>query len=111
MEIRLFRISANQQIEFLRKFYNYNLPVSRQSIDIVKNIIVLEQTDSYKISGKTGGGIFNGKDYIMWLVGYIEISGKPYFYALNFISDDYDRTSSARYEITKSIMRQLNLIK
>ena len=38
-----FRISANQQIEFLKKFYNYELPVSKRSVDIVKDIMVLEQ--------------------------------------------------------------------
>jgi beta-lactamase class D len=46
----LLRISANQQIEFLRRFYNYNLPVSKRSIDIVKDLIVLEHTESYKLS-------------------------------------------------------------
>ena len=43
------RISANQQIDFLRKFYSYNLPVSRGSIDIVKDLIILEQTDDYTL--------------------------------------------------------------
>ena len=106
----LLRISANQQIEFLRKFYNYNLPVSRQSIDIVKDIILLDKTDSYKLSGKTGGGMLDDTNYIMWLVGYIEKDQKVYFYAMNFISNDFDKTSSFRYEITKDILRQLKLI-
>jgi beta-lactamase class D len=106
----LFRISANQQIEFLKKFYNYELSVSRQSIDIVKNIIVLEKTDNYKLSGKTGGGMSTDTKYIMWLVGYIEKDNKPYFYAMNFISDDYDKTKQARYDITKDILRELRLM-
>ncbi|HEX2393919.1 MAG TPA: penicillin-binding transpeptidase domain-containing protein [Bacteroidales bacterium] len=106
----LFRISANQQIDFLRKFYNYELPVTRESIDIVKNIIVLEQTDTYKLSGKTGGGMLNETDYIMWLVGYIEKDNKPYFYAMNFKTNDFNKLSQARYAITKDILRELKLI-
>ena len=107
----LLRISANQQIEFLTKFYNYNLPISRQSIDIVKNILVLEKTDSYKLSGKTGGGMLNDKEYIMWLVGYLEKDNKTFYYALNFKTSDFEKTSLARYEITKDILRQLRIIK
>lgn len=34
------KISADEQIEFLKKFYGYQLPVSKRSIDIVKNIIM-----------------------------------------------------------------------
>jgi beta-lactamase class D len=107
----LLRISANQQIEFLTKFYNYNLPVSRQSIDIVKNILVLEKTEAYKLSGKTGGAMVNDKDYIMWLVGYVEKDNKTFYYAMNFKTNDFEKTSLARYEITKDILRQLKLIK
>jgi beta-lactamase class D len=106
----LFRISANQQIDFLRKFYNYELAVSRQSIDIVKDIIILEQTDSYTLSGKTGGGMLTDADYIMWLVGYVEKNCNTYFYAMNFKTNDYEKTSQARYEIVKDILRELKLI-
>ena len=106
----LLRISANQQIEFLTRFYNYDLPVSKKSIDIVRDILVLEKTDSYKLSGKTGGGMLNDENYIMWLVGYLEKDNRTFFYALNFKTSDYDKTSLARYEITKMILKQLKLI-
>lgn len=106
----LFKISANQQIDFLRKFYNYELPVARESIDVVKNIIVLEQTDNYKLSGKTGGGMLTETDYIMWLVGYVEKDQKLYYYAMNFKTNDFTKLSPARYEITKAILRELQII-
>lgn len=107
----LLRISAIEQIDFLRKFYNYELPkVSRQSIDIVKDLLVLEKTDRYIFSGKTGGGMLTETDYIMWLVGYIEKDGKLYFYAMNFITNDFDRLSPARYKITRDILRDLKIM-
>jgi beta-lactamase class D len=106
----LFRISANQQIEFLRKFYNYELPVTRKSINTVKDIIVIEQSDKYKLSGKTGGALLTDTDYIMWFVGYIEKDNKPYFFAMNFKTNDFDKLSQARYEITKDILRELKLM-
>lgn len=106
----LFRISANEQIQFLRKFYNNDLPVSKSSIEKVKSIIILEETNSYMLSGKTGGGRITDENNIMWLVGYIEKDNKPYFYALNFESDEWDKTKDGRYEITKSILRELKLM-
>lgn len=107
----LLRISANQQVDFLKRFYNYELPgISRRSIDIVKDLIVIEQKDDYRFCGKTGGGMLTDTDYIMWLVGYIEISNKVYFYAMNFKSNDFNKTSAARYNITKDILRELKLL-
>ena len=106
----LFRISANQQVDFLRKFYRHELSVSDRSVNMVKDCIVLEQNEKYKFSGKTGGGMLTDTEYIMWLVGYIEREGKVYYYALNFRSDNFDGTASARYEITKNILRELRLM-
>jgi beta-lactamase class D len=105
-----FRISANQQIAFLRKFYHDDLLVSKESIEKVKKLIVLEKGDDWTLSGKTGGGVLNNTDYVMWLVGYFEKDNHPYFYALNFVSDDFNGTSQARYEITKAVLKELKLI-
>ena len=107
----LLRISANQQVDFLRKLYNYELPdISRRSVDIVKDLIVIEKTDNYRLSGKTGGGMLTDTDYIMWLVGYLEKDNNVYFYAMNFRSNDYSTTGSARYSITRDILRELKLV-
>jgi beta-lactamase class D len=105
-----YRISANQQIEFLRNFYNYTLPVSRRSIDIIRDIIIIEKSDSWKLSGKTGTGMLNDTDYIMWLVGYLERDNHPYFFAMNFKTSDFDKSSKARFSITKEILKDLKLI-
>lgn len=105
-----FKISANQQVEFLRNFYNHKLEISERSTSIIKNIMVLEQTPSYKISGKTGGTKINENEYIMWLVGYVEAANKTYFYALNFKANNFNKTKNARFEITKSILEELGII-
>jgi len=105
-----FRISANQQIEFLRKFYNYQLQVSKRSIDIVKDLIIIDHTDYYTLSGKTGGGMINNTDYIMWLVGYVEKDSQVYFYALNFKTQDFEKLSQERYYITHDILKELKIV-
>ena len=48
------RISANEQVEFLKRLYQDELPFSTRSVNIVKEILVLEKVGSYQLSGKTG---------------------------------------------------------
>jgi len=42
------RISAEEQVGFLKRLYESDLPFSRRSMDIVKDILVLEKTGSYQ---------------------------------------------------------------
>jgi beta-lactamase class D len=104
------RITANQQINFLRKFYHHQLNVSKRSIDLVKDIIVLEKTGKYKLSGKTGSGDISADKKIMWLVGYLEKDKHVYFYAMNVVTNDFSMTRQARYDIAKNILRDLKVM-
>lgn len=104
------RINAIQQVNFLRKMYNYEFAISDRSIDIVKDILILKKSDSYILSGKTGAGVLSDTEYIMWLVGYIERESSLYFYALNFVSDNYNATAHARKEIVNTVLKVLELI-
>ena len=105
------KISQAEQIEFLKKLYNYELPVSKRSIDILKNIIVLDSTESYIMRGKTGWGFEDKKD-IGWLVGWIEKSDNTYFYAINIETDkDNPRFAESRKAITEKIFRDFGVIK
>ena len=105
------RISANQQVEFLKNFYTYRLNVFKSSIDVVKRLMVLEAPRDYKFSGKTGGGYLPDQKVIMWLVGYVEKAGNVYFYALNFTCDKYTaETGKLRFSITKNILKELKVL-
>lgn len=77
---------------------------------MIKKMIVIDKTENYILSGKTGGGILSDEKNIMWLVGYLEKNKQVYFFAMNFVTDDYNKTAKARYEITKTIFKELNLI-
>jgi beta-lactamase class D len=105
-----FKISANQQIEFLKRFYNNQLGISKQNTDIVKSLIVIEERDDYKLFAKTGAGVRSKEQDIMWLVGYVEKDKVPYFFALNFITNDFKGTKNARNSIAKDIFEELGLI-
>ena len=104
------KISADEQINFLKAFYTEKLPISKRSTDIVKDILVLEETPAYKLSGKTGGGPIAEATYIGWFVGYLETKGNVYFFALNMEGPDFASIREQRVLITKRILSRLGYL-
>jgi beta-lactamase class D len=103
-------ISADEQIEFLRQLYAAKLPVSRRSQEIVKDILVLEKTPKYTLSGKTGGGALSDHKTLGWFVGYVETRGDVYFFATNIDRPNYEAIREKRIELTKKILRELGCL-
>ncbi|MGI9140378.1 MAG: penicillin-binding transpeptidase domain-containing protein [Gemmatimonadaceae bacterium] len=105
------RISANEQVEFLRRFHEGELGVSDRSTQIVKELLVLETGTGWTLSGKTGWAGLGESDApdIGWLVGYVERGSDVYVYALNIdIRENSD--AARRLGIARAILRHLDLI-
>lgn len=105
------RISAEEQVDFLRRFYFEKLGIPKRATEIVKNALVLEQTPQYRLSGKTGWAGFGdpSSSQIGWLIGYLERDGEVYFFAMNIdIKENAD--APTRLSITKAVLRHMALI-
>ncbi|HKJ68292.1 MAG TPA: class D beta-lactamase, partial [bacterium] len=76
------RISPEEQVDFLARLYRNDLPFSQRSLDIVKDILLLETTDIYQLYGKTGWSQASVPQ-IGWFVGWLETAGEVYFFATN----------------------------
>ncbi len=102
------RISARQQMEFLIKLYKNELPFSQRNMDIVKEIMIEEQTTTYAIRAKTGwvGGLYPQTG---WYVGYLETVDNVHFFALN-IAINKRKDGEARIGIARKVFQKLNLI-
>lgn len=98
------RITPRAQIDFLVRLYQNKLPFAQRTMAIVKDIFIFEQSNGYVLRAKTG---WAGK--VGWFVGYVERGEQAYFFALN-IDIVKDEDVSARINITKNILRDLNLI-
>lgn len=104
------RISADEQLAFLKRFYTGKLPVAARTTAIVKEILVLEKTPAYTLSGKTGGGSLpNGKS-LGWFVGYVETKGNAYLFATNIEGANYAAIRDQRIELTKRILTDLGYL-
>lgn len=103
------KISAKEQVDFMKRLYFYQLPFNKNNIDIVKKIIRLYHNNSIVFSGKTGSGVINDKAKLGWFIGYLEKDNNVYFFATNIRGVDIANGYLAR-EITQSILRSKNLI-
>jgi beta-lactamase class D len=103
-------ISANEQIEFLKGFYREQLPVSKRSVEIVKDILTLEKTADYKLSAKTGGGPLAKGRYLGWFVGYLETKDNVYFFATNIEGESSAAIRERRINLTKQILIDLGYL-
>jgi bla regulator protein BlaR1/beta-lactamase class D len=104
------KISANEQVEFLKKLYTETLPVSQRSMNIVKDILVLEKTTEYTLSGKTGGGPRGNGLYLGWFVGYLQTKDNVYFFAINVDGDSFAAVREVRTKITRQILTELGYL-
>lgn len=103
------RISPIEQIDFLTRLHRYDLPFSRRTIDIVKDILIKEKTDQFTYRGKTGWALRNDMS-IGWFVGYVERKEGVYFFAINIDMKDDDKSVKARTDITWKILSDLGLV-
>lgn len=102
-------ISAFEQIDFLKRFYFNELPISEKTWLDMKDVLLMEGTDTYKLSAKTGLAM-RDLPYIGWLVGYWEEGEKLYFFATNLQTDDPEKVDMlipARLELTKAALNEV----
>ena len=105
------RISADEQVAFLRRLYLGELPVSQRSLDIVKQIMVHEETPAYRLSGKTGGGPLSEGRFLGWFVGYLEAGGATHVFAIQLEGPTFASIRDERLRLTKQILTDRGLMK
>lgn len=102
-------ISPMEQINFLRKLHNDQLPVSKKNMEIVRGMIFNEQEAGLSFAGKTGAGVVNGNYVNGWFIGYIEKEQDVFYFATN-ITADKEATGIKAKEITIRILKDKQLI-
>jgi beta-lactamase class D len=108
------RITAEEQVDLLRRLYLDDLPFSGRSQAIVKRVMLMEQGDGYVLRGKTGWARQHGLDHGLhtgWLVGWVERGGNVYLFATQIGSSEQDfPMRRAQQEITRGALRELGVL-
>lgn len=104
------RISQVEQVAFLRKLYKDELAFSRRSQKLVKDIMLIEQNDEYRLFAKTGMCSHDSL-WFGWYVGWIEVGDNVYFFATHLESENnMDILNGGRKGVTFAVLRDLGLI-
>lgn len=82
------KISALEQVAFLRKLVSYELPYRREHIDIVKDIMLVDATEDYRIHAKSGWSGSAVSPQVGWYVGFFESAAGSWLFAMNMQVDD-----------------------
>jgi beta-lactamase class D len=91
------RISADEQVVFLRALHEGRLGVSERASSVVRDILVLERSPDYVLSGKTGTTRREPSGTILaWLVGYVEREGRAHFFAMNLDCPSFEECEPDR---------------
>jgi beta-lactamase class D len=76
------KISAREQISFLKKLYTESLPYSKGNIKLLKKIMIVEENPQFTIRAKTGWAM-RADPQNGWYVGYVETKEEIWFFAMN----------------------------
>lgn len=102
-------ISADEQVDFLRRLCDGNLPFADSTMNLVKQMIGLKKTDAGVLHGKTGTDQVEGRNVLGWFVGYVEQPNRCYVFATNISARDGADGAKAR-EITEHLLKQRGIL-
>lgn len=119
------RISADEQVGFIKKLYFDELPFTARTQSIVKNMMLREDSASNRYYYKTGTGSTIRGNRLLWIVGFLEhsmqvkedpksmnksgVRNYPYFFALNFEvpeKDSFNVWSEKRVRLLHELLDQ-----
>jgi beta-lactamase class D len=101
-------ISAMEQVRFLARLAQRQLPASEWSQQLVREILRIEETPGYALFAKTGWAIRKSPE-IGWWVGWVERGGRLYCFALN-IDMASDEDVRKRIPLGRELLRRLEVL-
>jgi beta-lactamase class D len=106
------KITAVEQLDFLRRLDTQKLPISTRTLDIVKDVIVLDVGASHVFYGKTGlYGPPESKVEVGWFVGFVAFEKRSVYFAtlVTGRAPDVDIVL-VRRRVTERVLRSLGVL-
>lgn len=102
------RISPLEQVQFLQRLYRDELPFSQRSMDMVKELMLSEDTPAQRTRGKTGLAVLEGDENTGWWVGWVEReSGVRFFASLLQAKAPDDTFIPARQSVARAALDEV----
>jgi beta-lactamase class D len=111
-------ISCEEQIQFLRRMLEGQLPVSEYALTMTRNILFIEDLgEGWSLFGKTGAGFerfedgtYNRERALAWFVGWAEKGDRRFLFALRQTDLTGLPTMRERWEMAKGYLAQAGVL-
>ncbi|WP_455797683.1 BlaR1 family beta-lactam sensor/signal transducer [Clostridium butyricum] len=103
------KISAIEQVQFLKSIWEYDVDLKKEDIDFVKDSIKLMEESGTTLYGKTGSGSENDKGVNGWFVGVVENENNHYYFATNIEGRNNINGEKAK-RVSLDILKKYNVI-
>lgn len=97
-------ISAREQIAFLSRLHDRDLPVRGAAMEAVIVMMTEAEGEDWTLRGKTGWR-FDGEPDIGWYAGWLETGGEVYLFALNIDMPDPASQMALRTALTEAALK------
>ena len=107
------RISAIEQIGFLRRLADGSLPFSAQAQETVRRIAIVESAPDFVLHAKTGWALHGdaGREADLgWYVGWLERGGRRWFFALNIDMPQGMKEARQRDPLARALLRSIGAL-
>ncbi len=104
------RISADEQVGFLRRLHDGRLGLSPRTTSLTREIMLVEDTPRWRLYAKTGACRPRGEQTSNWYVGFVEKGTRTYYFALQIGADDYGRAYAERVPTTRRVLTSLGIL-
>ena len=102
------QISALEQVNFLRRVYRRELPLSDPAYETLKHIMLVEEGNTYTLWAKTGWAA-RVTPPVGWYVGYVETPTDVWVFATNIELRD-EKDLELRQKLTRSALQAKGVI-
>jgi len=96
-------ISAQEQIVFINKLINIELPYQESHIEVVRSIMLDEEFENSRLFGKTGWAA--GDINVGWYVGFVETNNRVVSFALNLDLHDAAKAPLRKKLLVESLLK------
>lgn len=101
------KVSADEQLGLVKRLYFDQLPFQKRAHRIVKDMMLWESNDKYKLSYKTGWGFTEKGHALGWIIGFIEENRHVYCFVLQVESPDKNyNMKDVRLQMLKDILKE-----
>ena len=104
------KVSAKEQVDFLQRLNTKKLSVSDDALQKLKTIMLVEETESYKLYAKTGGGGVAKNKALGWYVGFVERDNDVFYFALNMDGTSFNAIKELRIDAARQQLKLAGII-